>query len=422
MKTIKLKPQPIGIFPLPASFLLLPEIADAAEFHQQLLQGKSPFHAPEAWQFYLSALQGDVSGALQKLAPDDSPIALYNRFVLQPDANNYAKLRHEFDGELLQMLHIVAYTLGFIESPPQTDGLDDELLAFALMAQASHKMELQDYEGATALLEQGITAAQEKSPLLAAQLTGSLADMQYSLGGAQVCIVQLYKQVLQALAQSELHEMKASLWLNLGINYQELAANQHASLLEAVRCYQEALRVFTRDTHAEQYALAQNNLALAYLAIPMKEANDQLRMAIAVQALREALKVYTRDTHPHLWASAQLNLANALQYLPSSHPQENLAEAVELYEEILAVRNVESDPLGYARLLANQANSLAHLGIFAHATEKLVIARDVFAQYGEFEAAETVCALLKEIAESQKAARLSASEASDEIAAKATGD
>jgi tetratricopeptide (TPR) repeat protein len=128
--------------------------------------------------------------------------------------------------------------------------------------------------------------------------------------------------------------------------------------------------------------------------MPLTEASDQLRSAVAVQSLRQALQVYDRDSYPAQWASAQLNLANALQYLPSTHPEENLTQAVELYEDLLAARSPQLDPLGYARLLANQGNALAHLGIFDHATAKLAEAQRLFEQCGEWETAVSVRELL----------------------------
>jgi len=49
---------------------------------------------------------------------------------------------------------------------------------------------------------------------------------------------------------------------------------------------------------------------------------------------------------------------------PSNHQADNLVEAVELYEAVLEARDRDIDPLGRARVLANQGNVLAHLGVF----------------------------------------------------------
>jgi hypothetical protein len=140
------------------------------------------------------------------------------------------------------------------------------------------------------------------------------------------------------------------------------------------------------------------NLAAAYLTMPMMEASDQLRRGVAVQSLRNALKVYTPQSHPEQWASVQLNLANALVYAPSTHQGDNLVEAVELYEAILLVRNRETDPLGRARVLSNQGNVLAHLGMFDQAKAKLHEARFLFEEFEDGESVRAVRGLLDEIA------------------------
>lgn len=394
---IKLRPQPLGIFPLPVGYLLLPDSAESLTLQPLLLQGRYPHQWPAALAFYGQALAGNIPAAYARLATDDTPLAAYNRFVLQADPATYRQLRQTLPAPLATLLDVVAYTLGYLSTPPAADGLDGELLAFVLMAQATAALERQEPLAALGLLEQAYQAAVAVSPIYAAQLLGTLAEMREQAQGLSPGVLQQYRQAIQQLEQSDLTLVRAELALHLGICYQELANGQRGALMEAVRYYQEALQGFRRETEPDYYALAHNNLALAYLALPMTEASDQLRMGIAVQSLREALKVYTKEHHPQRWASAQLNLANALQYLPSSHPQDNLVEAVERYEEILTLRTQASDPLGYARLLANQGNALAHLGIRDHATAKLTTAQAIFAQYGENDAATSVGALLAQL-------------------------
>lgn len=391
---LSVTPQPIGIFPLPASYLLLPPVADGAAAQESLLQGRLPASLPDPWQFYHLALSGDSEAAYQALVGDSSPEAAFNRFVLKPDPNQYAALSLEFEGELRSLLDVVAYTLGFCADPPERGAVQAERLAFILMAQATQALEQDAPERAMTLLTEAAKVARPISPMFAAQLLGTLATTQYHHRGADFSLIQQYQEALTILEASDLAETRAELWLNLGIVYQDLANGRRGALLEAVKCYQRALAVITIDNHPEAYALAQSNLALAYLAMPLQEASDQLRIGIAVQSLREALKVYAPESHPDQWASAQLNLANAYQYLPSSHPEENLAQAVELYEEVLAVRRPETDPVGYGRVLANQGNALAHLGIFTHAIPKLVEARALFETHGETEAALSVTDLL----------------------------
>ena len=178
--------------------------------------------------------------------------------------------------------------------------------------------------------------------------------------------------------------VQAELWSKLGIALQQAGADgSRPLLLEAVRCYQRALDAgVTAAGQPEWFAQLQNNLGLAYLSMPAREAGDALRTGIAVQSFRQALRCFDRERHPDMWSSVRMNLANALQYLPSSHPQENLIEAVEAYEEVLAVRTAARDPVSHARVLLNQANALAHLGIFAPALEKLAESARLLAGHG----------------------------------------
>jgi tetratricopeptide (TPR) repeat protein len=390
--------QPLGVFGLPAGFLLLLPGDGVAEAAEWLLNGRIPATFPAALRYYEHALAGDMAAAADALPAGDDPAVQVNRFVLQGTPAQYQVLCQRFngvgDGRFRQILDVAAFTMGIIEAPPAVGDAQAEQLAFILMAQAAYALERQQPEQAITLLQSGIAAAEPVSPVLAAQLRGTLADTQFSTQGATPQVIQQYQAALQLLETSDLAETRAELWLNLGTAYQEMANGRRGALLEAVKCYQKALQTFTLESHPDLFALANNNLALAYLAMPLTEASDQLRSAVAVQSLRQALQVYDRDSYPAQWASAQLNLANALQYLPSTHPEENLTQAVELYEDLLAARSPQLDPLGYARLLANQGNALAHLGIFDHATAKLAEAQRLFEQCGEWETAVSVRELL----------------------------
>jgi tetratricopeptide (TPR) repeat protein len=395
-------PQPIGIFPLPVNYLVLPDTEQGAEAHAQLMQGKMPAEFPAEWRFFQLASEGQIDRAYQTLADDSSPVARYNRFVLQSSKEDYQTLADELVGDLRQFLDVVAYTLGYIAHAPEVGALEGEAQAFILMAQATQQIEQDDVPAALDLLTQAISAAQTASPVFSALLHSTKLEMQRKHADSHITMIPAFKQVLQTLHRTDLEVAKSEAWLNLGITYQELSNGQRASLLEAVKCYQQALKVFTLEDHPEQYALTQSNLALCYLAIPLVEASDRLRAGIAIQALKEALKVYQRDTHQDQWASTQMNLANAMQYLPTTHPRENLERAVETYEEILQVRNPQTDPIGYARLLANQANALAHLGIFNHAIPKLQQAHSLFMRNKEREAAEATLELLNQIHDRQR--------------------
>ncbi len=396
--TISLRPQPIGIFPLPANYLLLPEKFRETDTYKHLMKGVySTLENSEDLKFYYAAIKEDTETAIKNLSDDNSDETKFNRFVLEPNTQKYSQLKEEFTGELRSLLDVVAFTLNFISEPPTENGCTEEIAAIVLLTQATHKLEVGDPQSATDLMRKAADIAKNASPVLSAQINANLGDTLHQFQGANANAMMLYKRAIDGLKNTELEFEKAATNLNLGICFQELSNGQRGAILEAVRCYQESLNYFRADRFPDQFALAQNNLALGYLSMPMTEASDQLRVGIAVQSLREVVKIWTRDTNPQGWESAQLNLANALQYLPSKHIEENLMEAVRLYEEILEVRKRSQNPIGYARLLSNQGNALAHLGIFEHALPKLNEAKDLFQKNGEIESANSVADVLTEI-------------------------
>ncbi len=191
-------------------------------------------------------------------------------------------------------------------------------------------------------------------------------------------------------------------WMRRGFELQAEADGDRATLLEAVAAYRTALACgITADAEPEAYGQIQSNLGLAHLATPAGEAGGQLRHAVAIQGFRAAQRAFGRRERPELWATATVNLANALQHMPSAHVADNLVEAVEAYEQVLAVRTPERDPVGRARVLLNQATALAHLGIFPPALAKAAVAWDALAWHGHAEAAAEADALVARIHEAR---------------------
>ena len=392
-----LRPQPLGIFPLPANFLLLPESAKDTNYLDDLMIGISDGECPDEIAFYKFAIDGDIAQSISHLPPDKTPENKFNDFILDSSPDKYSRLKEELTGIYEKLLDVSAYALNYISEPPNYDDLDGEIRGIVLLTNASYNIEQRKIETAIKQLEEAVEVVRNISPMFYGQLLISLAETQHQFQGADANVIQTYNNALAVLKDSKLESVKASVYMNLGTCYQEISAGRRGALLEAVRCYQEALKFYTKEESPEEFAFAQNNLALAYLSMPLVEAGDQLRVAIAIQALRESLKIYKKETHGELWASTQLNLANALQYAPSSHIEENLQEAVNLYEEILSVRQPTQNPVGYARLLANQGNALAHLGIFDHAVPKLTEARTIFSQINDAESADSIGEILAEI-------------------------
>ncbi|WP_456428049.1 tetratricopeptide repeat protein [Rhodocaloribacter sp.] len=395
-------PQLLGVFPAPASYLLLPAVDGAPSLDAARSAGRWPDDVPEAWRFFTLALAGDVEAAHAAVAGEDA-VARYNRFVLAPDETQYARLKAGTEGTDALMVRAVGYLYRLeAEPPPPPDEAPDVLAAFLWAARAGRHLEAGDADAALGHLARALEAARPVSPALAARLLATVARTRRHLEGPSPALVPVYRAALHALEDTAFDRLLGETWLDLGSLYHETSGGRRGALLEAARCYQSAAQCCPKETFPELFALAQNNLALAYLAIPLRQAGDQLRMAIAIGALREALTIYTREAYPEAWASATLNLANALQYAPTGTPEEHLWQAVDLYEQVLEVRTPEADPLAYARVLANQANALAHLGAFSRAVPRLEEAARLFRTHDEADAAASVEAILHDI-EARKA-------------------
>lgn len=399
MNHLAVRPQPLGIFALPAGYLVLPPSDNlaAGPALAALLRGEIPAEWPPEWRFYAHALAGEVTAALAALPPSTDLVTRYNRYVLAGSHADDLMLHTLLDGELACLQGVAAFTMGHRREPPPLAGATGEVQALVLVAHAAAAIEQGDIPAADRHFAEAIAAAAPVSPALAGQIALNRAELAMQYGGELALITRWLQQAIDYIPPESLSEVRARAAAQLGQLLQEHANGQRGPLQAAVRCYQEALRFYRRETHPLEFAFIQNNLALAYLAMPMTEAGDRLRGAIAVQALRAALSVYDPDQHPHEWTSARLNLANALQYVHSARPAEHLLEAVAIYEDLLQRRDPAADPAGYARILANLGNALAHLGIFAEARERLLQADHLFVQIGDEPAMMTVRELLANI-------------------------
>ena len=416
---IELRPQPVGIYPPPASSLLLPAVAQSSIAHQALLRGDLEADLPKEWEFFVAAARGDLDNAIGLLGDADTPLAKYNRFVLQPNFENYTVARSCIpcaqlgeksrssadDGVQLgaagfsALVEVAAFGAGLMDSIAPSFPLDGELLAWALATSAALDMERKSMADAADKVKRAISEARNSSPLLAAILTAQHADIMVAMPGcAPALATNAYREAIRLADGCELPLLLSEFYMKLGMAFQNAANGQRGALLEAVNAYQAALQNgISAETHPEMFAQLQNNLGLAYMSMPTMEASNQLRTGVAVQSFRHALKVYTLEKYPDRWASVSMNLANALVYAPSSHPSDNLIQAVETYEEVLRIRTRAKDPVAYALVLLNQANALAHLGIFKPALEKLAEAYKLFHWYEQIDKANAAKELVEQI-------------------------
>lgn len=398
-------PQPVGAFGFPAGLLLAPASStDAAVARESLVAGR----VPTSWPDELSGLglvhSDDIDGALLAFAGDD-PISRYNRWVLEPNGDSAELVRAALPASVAPLVDVVAYTLGLADAPSyDVEGLPGEVAALVLAARATGALELGDVTLACETLVAASEAAGAESPALAAVLLGNAGTLMRDHGHADGARA-LLAAAADALATTDLAEVRAELLhLRGSISHEQAATgagDARALLQEAMGFYYDGLQLVSEQSTPYLWASLQMNLAIAHLASPMVQASDQLRLGVATQALRACRRVFDPDQHPGPWSTATLNLANALVYTPSTHQGDNLVEAVELYELVLESGIRENDPLGRARLLSNQGNALAHLGIFGEARTKLVEARFLFEEHLDHDSAMAVRSVLDEIVKAE---------------------
>ena len=430
------RPVPVGAFPLPFGFLLLPPGEEIEPVRGDLLAGRLPKQWPDGTGGLQAVLADDLDTARAAFAGTD-PVSRFNRFVLDPDAVDADALRDSLGPEIGVLVDLVQFAAGRCDLAPDPDGHSGEIKALLLAAVAVEGLGAPpdpprfNPNGSAPsparpadLLKSAIEEARPVSPALAGVLHGALAQACKHEGDSAGAVTAL-EAGIALLADTDLAVARAEQYLELAATFHELAAADSSGTMasgllnQAVRHYHNALAAVSadsaskdsaskdsasKDSTTEVWAAAHAGLGAAYLTMPMSEVSDQLRLGVAVGSLRAALCVYTRATHPAQWSSVQLNLANALVYAPSKHQGDNLTEAVELYEAVLSARSRDSDPVGYARALANQGNALAHLGMFDHARAKLTEARFLFEEAQEWDATASVRGLLNELTRNQKAA------------------
>lgn len=98
---------------------------------------------------------------------------------------------------------------------------------------------------------------------------------------------------------------------NLGIAWRNLPTGDLGeNLAKAIDAYEAALTVYTKDAHPVDWAMTQNNLAIALAALAELPGQDACGLLIrSIAASKGALTVYTAKAFPREHASTTKNLA-----------------------------------------------------------------------------------------------------------------
>ncbi len=252
-----------------------------------------------------------------------------------------------------------------VESDTATAAEKAEMLMEIAAGLQTRPKTAEPLERAVELYRRALDICPLDAPLLRARITARLGTALQALpGGGDEALCEArrcYEAAQPALRQQGTAAEAAELEMNFGLVQQALAPAGAARLQDAIQCYHRALRTFTRDAHPQEYSILHNNLAIAYLSIPLTDERGKMREALAVQSFEEVLKVVNLIDHPSEYAMIQNNLGNALQYAASGHSMENNLRALDAYDEALKVRNARDTPFEYANTIANKANVMRNL-------------------------------------------------------------
>lgn len=271
----------------------------------------------------------------------------------------------------------------------------------------------QQLEDAVFLYRRGLELCSPDYPLLRARCLSGMGTALRTIPteGADLLLEAktAYETALPILEEYASPEEVAEAQMNLGVVLQGLVPFREATMQESIQAYQRAVRVFTGESYPQEFAILQNNIAIAYLSMPLAPDGEEMRQAMAVQSFEAALKWVTLIDHPSEYAMLQNNLANALQYLPSTHRVENNLKALAAYDEALKVRTPQDTPIEYANTISNKANVLFNLpddvehpeggnrNNLMQAKTYYQEAYKMFSQYGQQEQAEVVEKVLQDV-------------------------
>ncbi len=182
---------------------------------------------------------------------------------------------------------------------------------------------------------------------------------QFPLGSRMLNLemgIAAYEQVLQVYTRDAFSEDWAMTQNNLAIAFRNRIRGERSENLErAITAYEQSIQIYTCAAFPENWAATQNNLASAYLYRIRGERADNLERAIA--AYEQALQVYTRAAFPENWAMTQNNLANAYSDRIRGERADNLELAIAAYKQALQVRTCTAFPENWAMTQNNLASA-----------------------------------------------------------------
>ncbi|MDX2302466.1 MAG: hypothetical protein NW226_06675 [Microscillaceae bacterium] len=161
-------------------------------------------------------------------------------------------------------------------------------------------------------------------------------------------------KAIQYLESEELDEMLGTAWFRKGILlYTWSKSGSPQFYKSAIESFQQALKIFDKETTPEIFADIHHHLGIIYSEMPDENKKRGVWAALSASSFKEALAYFTKADFPYEYASVSNNYANAMTLYPPMKKADNYAKALELYEEALSVRDAQTYPYERALTLIN---------------------------------------------------------------------
>lgn len=132
---------------------------------------------------------------------------------------------------------------------------------------------------------------------------------------------------------------------------------------KAAEALQKAARTFKKEDAPLIYADIQQRLGLIYAEIPDEAKKKAMWAAVSSTAFQEAMSIFTREAHPQQYATVCNHYGNALIKYPEAKLTDNVEKAIFFYQEALELRPADSMPLERSLTLLNYLEGQWYLGM-----------------------------------------------------------
>jgi CHAT domain-containing protein len=201
------------------------------------------------------------------------------------------------------------------------------------------------------------------------------------LGGAKSqdieSAIQCYKDALRVYNDPQ--ELRWGLLKKgLGICYSDRSTGNYAENLElSIGYFNEALTVITRNTYPYEWGRIQKTLGIIYLQRKQGGRGDRVtNLQAGIKCCEGALQVFNPQTYPVDWAETQANLSILYRVLAEFiEPQENLKKAISYATN--AEPQFRNQPQKWAKSQYELGTLYKNLGVFAKENTKENLAKAI---------------------------------------------